>query len=149
MLKRAADLISEVGDRTGQLLEAQTDAESSNIHAQLQGKVIEIQWRMQEETQKLSALMQQPLVSETDALAQVEKQQERLVQRFSAAVSPPGEVRAGWLVLAELAARLAGGEPFAGAEAVFAALAEECAAFRGLSYSALGSDGRPAASAAT
>src|SRR5438105_181555 len=55
------------------------------------------------------------------------------VQRFSAAVSPPGEVRAGWLVLAELAARLAGGEPFAGAEAVFAALAEECAAFRGLS----------------
>src|SRR5207302_4364811 len=64
------------------------------------------------------------------------------VQRFSAAVSPPGEVRAGWLVLAELAARLAGGEPFAGAEAVFAALAEECAAFRGLSYSARGSDGR-------
>jgi|SRR5438094_6637872 len=39
---------------------------------QLQGKVIEIQWRMQEETQKLSALMQQPLVSETDALAQVD-----------------------------------------------------------------------------
>src|SRR4051794_23892370 len=52
VLKRAADLISEVGDRTGQLLEAQTDAESSNIHAQLQGKVIR-------------ALVERDLASET------------------------------------------------------------------------------------
>src|SRR2546425_2846387 len=67
------------------------------------------------------------------------------VQRFRAAVGPPGEARPGWFVLGELVARVTGGVPFASAEAVFAALAGECAAFRGLTYSTLGSEGRPAA----
>ena len=40
---------------------------------QLQAKVVELQWRMQEEAQKLSELMQQPAVAEADALAQVDR----------------------------------------------------------------------------
>ena len=40
---------------------------------QLQTRAIEVQWHMQEETQKLSSLMQQSTVNETDALAQVDR----------------------------------------------------------------------------
>jgi NADH-quinone oxidoreductase subunit G len=69
------------------------------------------------------------------------------VQRFRVAFPPPGEARAGWRVLAELLALVAGGSPAASGEAVFAALAAECAPFAGLSYATLGSEGHPAASA--
>jgi NADH-quinone oxidoreductase subunit G len=69
------------------------------------------------------------------------------VQRFSAAVRPPGEARPGWLGLAELLAALTGERPFASAAAVFEALAGECPSFAGLSYEALGEQGRPAAGA--
>jgi len=40
---------------------------------ELQSKVVELQWRMQEETQKLSELMQPQTVREADALAQVDR----------------------------------------------------------------------------
>ena len=66
------------------------------------------------------------------------------VQRFQAAVAPPGEARPGWQVLGELLALLTG-EPAPGsAEETFAALAAESVSFRGLDYAALGAEGRPA-----
>jgi len=71
------------------------------------------------------------------------------VQRFHAAVQPPGEARPGWFVLGELVSRLTGGRPYESAEATFAALAEECAPFRGLGYGPLGSEGQSAARAGT
>lgn len=40
---------------------------------QLQSKVLELQWQMQSEAQKLSELMQAPTIKEADALAQVER----------------------------------------------------------------------------
>jgi len=40
---------------------------------ELQSKVVELQWRMQDETQKLSELMQPQTVREADALAQVDR----------------------------------------------------------------------------
>lgn len=64
------ELIMKYQQRIG--LRPEQRATITQAIQQLQGKVIEIQWRMQEETQKLSALIQQPLVSETDALAQVD-----------------------------------------------------------------------------
>ena len=67
------------------------------------------------------------------------------VQRFRAAVEPPGEARPGWEALGALLAALDGGIRFDGAEAVFAALATECPPFAGLGYDALGAQGRPAA----
>jgi len=67
------------------------------------------------------------------------------VQRFERAVAPPGEARAGWWVLAELAARVCAEAPFTSAEAAFTALAGEGGAFRELSWAALGGQGRPAA----
>jgi NADH-quinone oxidoreductase subunit G len=63
------------------------------------------------------------------------------VQRFSAAVPPPGEARPGWQVLAELLAALSGAAPLS-AEAAFAALAAECAPFRGMTYETLGAEGQ-------
>src|SRR5207244_2259379 len=71
------------------------------------------------------------------------------VQRFHAAVPPPGEARPGWFVLGELVSRLTGGRPYESAEATFAALAEECAPFGGLGYGPLGSEGQSAARAGT
>jgi predicted molibdopterin-dependent oxidoreductase YjgC len=65
------------------------------------------------------------------------------VQRFHAAVTPPGEARPGWQALAELLARL-GGPTHASAAAVFDALAAEGSAFRGLAYEQLGDQGLPA-----
>jgi len=67
------------------------------------------------------------------------------VQRFHAAVAPPGEARPGWTALAQLLAAVTGEAAFETADAVFAALAAECLPFRGLSYDALGEEGRPAA----
>jgi NADH-quinone oxidoreductase subunit G len=67
------------------------------------------------------------------------------VQRFCAAVVPPGEARAGWRVLADLLAAVTGTVPLATAEAVFAALAAEGGGFRGLDWAAQGDQGRPAA----
>jgi NADH-quinone oxidoreductase subunit G len=66
------------------------------------------------------------------------------VQRFLRAVAPPGEARPGWQVLAQLLAALTGGTPVESAAAVFDALATEHAAFRGLSWQALGEGGQPA-----
>lgn len=40
---------------------------------QLQAKVLELQWQMQSEAQKLSELMQVPTIREADALAQVDR----------------------------------------------------------------------------
>src|SRR5919201_2691812 len=40
---------------------------------QLQSKVIELQWRMQDETQKLSELLRPNTVSESDVLSQVDR----------------------------------------------------------------------------
>ena len=60
------------------------------------------------------------------------------VQRFQAAVSPPAEARPGWQVLAGLLAAVTGEGAPASAEVTFAALAHESAAFRGLSFAALG-----------
>ncbi len=63
------------------------------------------------------------------------------VQRFCPAVKPPGEARAGWLVLAELLGNVAGEPPATSADAVFAALASERPAFDGMTYERLGSQG--------
>ena len=69
------------------------------------------------------------------------------VQRFRAAVAPPGDARAGWLVLTELEGRLAG-TPFAeSAGAVFSRLASADAPFGGMSYETLGDQGRAATQA--
>ena len=67
------------------------------------------------------------------------------VQRFSAAVAPPGEARPGWRVLAELLGLLTGEAPLPSAEAAFAALAAAAEPFRGLGYATLGAEGAPAA----
>jgi NADH-quinone oxidoreductase subunit G len=65
------------------------------------------------------------------------------VQRFWAAVQPPGEARPGWKALAQLLAAVTGEPAFETAEAVFAALAADTPSFGGLSYAALGGEGRP------
>jgi NADH-quinone oxidoreductase subunit G len=67
------------------------------------------------------------------------------VQRFHPAVPPPGEARQGWFALAELLMRVTGEPLLPDAEAVFAALAADTAAFRGLSYATLGDHGQLAA----
>jgi len=69
------------------------------------------------------------------------------VQRFRAAVQPPGEARPGWLGLAELLAALTGERAFASAATVFEALVGECPSLAGVGYEALGEQGRPAAGA--
>jgi len=66
------------------------------------------------------------------------------VQRFQAAVVPPGEARPGWQVLGGLLALLTGEAAPPSAEMAFQALARESAAFRGLSYATLGETGAPA-----
>jgi predicted molibdopterin-dependent oxidoreductase YjgC len=66
------------------------------------------------------------------------------VQRLRAAVPAPGESRAGWLVLGELLARLAGMPVPASAEAVFSALGSDTAAFAGQTYESLGAEGADA-----
>jgi NADH-quinone oxidoreductase subunit G len=70
------------------------------------------------------------------------------VQRFHAAVPPPGESRAGWLVLAELLRLLEPEATFADAEAVFGALSAACAPFRGLDFARVGSRGAAVAAPA-
>jgi predicted molibdopterin-dependent oxidoreductase YjgC len=65
------------------------------------------------------------------------------VQRFEAAVVPPGDARAGWLVLAEILAALGGAAAPREAAAVFDELAGEGGAFAGLSFAALGDQGLP------
>jgi len=71
----------------------------------------------------------------------------RRVQRFHAAVPPPGEARPGWRVLGELVAAVGGEAAPDTADAVFRALAAECPSFRGLDFGSLGAQGRPAADA--
>ena len=67
------------------------------------------------------------------------------VQRFRAAVQPPVEARPGWMALGQLLSAVTG-EPATGtAEAVFALLAADSGAFRGLTFEDLGVEGRPAA----
>jgi len=63
------------------------------------------------------------------------------VQRFHAAVVPPGDARPGWSVLADLLARLTATVPLPSAEAAFALLAEEVGAFRDFGYARLGDHG--------
>jgi NADH-quinone oxidoreductase subunit G len=63
------------------------------------------------------------------------------VQRFRAAVVPPGEARAGWRVVGEILTALGAGPAPGTADAVFAALAAEVGAFRGLTYETLGTQG--------
>ena len=70
------------------------------------------------------------------------------VQRFHQAIDLPGEVRAGWKVLGELAAWLTGQPAARDAEGVFAALAARSDAFRGLSAAQLGGSGSPASTPA-
>ena len=67
------------------------------------------------------------------------------VQRLRAAVPPPAESRPGWLVLAELLAGVTHAPALASAEAVFAGLAAEAAAFGGLTYERIGAEGQDAA----
>jgi NADH-quinone oxidoreductase subunit G len=64
------------------------------------------------------------------------------VQRFHAAVAPPGEARPGWMVVSELLSLVGGPQAIASAEAAFSALAAECPAFTGLDYASLGGEGR-------
>ena len=71
------------------------------------------------------------------------------VQRFLAAVKPPGEARAGWLALGELLGDLSDEAPPASAGAVFAALAGASAPFAGLGYERLGLQGEIAGAAPT
>ena len=63
------------------------------------------------------------------------------VQRVTMAVPPPGDARAGWLVLGELVGRLTGEAPPPSAASVFDALAGECAGFRGLTTASVGLQG--------
>jgi NADH-quinone oxidoreductase subunit G len=63
------------------------------------------------------------------------------VQRFLKAVEPPGEARPEWEFLDELQARLAGVSPLGSLEAVFNRMAGEVAAFRGVTWAALGDAG--------
>jgi NADH-quinone oxidoreductase subunit G len=67
------------------------------------------------------------------------------VQRLRAAIEPPGKARPGWSVLADLLGRLEDEIALPSAEAAFAALAGEIAAFRGLDYAVVGSHGAPLA----
>jgi len=64
------------------------------------------------------------------------------VQRFHAAVAPPGDARPGWLVIGKLLGLLSPEPVPASAEAAFTALAAECPPFAGLDYAALGAEGR-------
>jgi NADH-quinone oxidoreductase subunit G len=68
------------------------------------------------------------------------------VQRFHAAVEPPGEARPGWRVLGDLLAAITGEAVPASAEAVFASLAGKAGPFAGLDYTALGGAGRTVSS---
>jgi predicted molibdopterin-dependent oxidoreductase YjgC len=68
----------------------------------------------------------------------------RRVQRFRAAVAPPGDARPGWRAVAQLLAAVTGQPAFETVEAVFGVLAAESAAFAGLSWDALGGQGLPA-----
>jgi NADH-quinone oxidoreductase subunit G len=72
------------------------------------------------------------------------------VQHFAVAVTPPGEARPGWQVLADLLGLVAPDAPEGRAKSaadVFAALAATSAPFRGMTYAALGTLGLPAANA--
>jgi len=63
------------------------------------------------------------------------------VQRFTAAVPPPGEARWGWLVVGELLGRVTGEPARRSAAAVFDALAADAPGFRGLAWDGLGHHG--------
>jgi NADH-quinone oxidoreductase subunit G len=65
------------------------------------------------------------------------------VQRYLQSRATPGMARPAWWVLGELAAVLDRGEAPGSAAAAFAALADEVAAFGGLSYQSLGLRGAP------
>jgi NADH-quinone oxidoreductase subunit G len=65
------------------------------------------------------------------------------VQRMHQAIGPPGQARTGWLALSELLADLASVAVPADASAVFTELAAAHAAWRPLSYAALGDRGLP------
>jgi predicted molibdopterin-dependent oxidoreductase YjgC len=67
------------------------------------------------------------------------------VQRFLAAVRPPGEARPGWQVLSDVLAAFGAGDPPASAADVFAALVADRPAYHGLAWDALGDEGAPAA----
>jgi NADH-quinone oxidoreductase subunit G len=67
------------------------------------------------------------------------------VQRLQVAIAPPGAARPGWGVLSELLGRFEDGVELPSAEQVFATLASEVAAFRGLDYATVGSHGAPLA----
>jgi NADH-quinone oxidoreductase subunit G len=63
------------------------------------------------------------------------------VQRFCAAKSPPGVVRASWQTLGELTQRLERSDMLESAEEAFALLASREPSFQGLSYESLGRAG--------
>jgi NADH-quinone oxidoreductase subunit G len=65
------------------------------------------------------------------------------VQRSVAAVSPAGDARPGWEILDRLATALGARLDLADAGGVFARMAAEIPAFRGMSLDGLGSGGRP------
>jgi NADH-quinone oxidoreductase subunit G len=65
------------------------------------------------------------------------------VQRIREAIQPPAQARPGWMVLSQLRADLARHPEPADASAVFTELAAAHAAFRHLSYTAIGSLGLP------
>lgn len=69
------------------------------------------------------------------------------VQRFQQGLRPPGSARPAWLVLGALMAAMEGTETPPAAAAAFAVLAEEQAAFAGLSYDVIGTRGIPLESA--
>jgi NADH-quinone oxidoreductase subunit G len=66
---------------------------------------------------------------------------DRRVQRYFQAKPAPGMARPAWWVLGELLAMLGQGGPFSSAAEVFDWLAREEAAFEGLSYDRLGTQG--------
>jgi predicted molibdopterin-dependent oxidoreductase YjgC len=63
------------------------------------------------------------------------------VQRFTAARTPNGNVRATWQILSDLAAKLERGVPAASAGDAFTAVAEKVRSFQGLSYEKIGMSG--------
>jgi predicted molibdopterin-dependent oxidoreductase YjgC len=65
------------------------------------------------------------------------------IQRFQAAVPPPGNARAGWEALLDLLSRFEPGLTLADAAQVFVALAAEAPPLAGLDYERLGSTGVP------
>ena len=65
------------------------------------------------------------------------------VQRVREAIRPPGQARAGWLVLSQLGADLSRHAVPADANAVFTELAAVHAPFRHMSYAAVGDQGAP------